>query len=85
MVVVSSRDRFLNAIHQGGASLTATMRIFSAAETAGAPKEVSVEAHDRGNSSYSVDCSLKQACDFEVCSLCSCALCPEFACMRQPL
>ena len=76
MVVVSSRDRFLNAIHQGGASLTATMCIFSAAETAGAPKEVSVEAHDRGNGSYSVDCSLKQACDFEVCLLDACPVSP---------
>ena len=69
-VVVSGRDRFLNAIHQGGASLVATMRMFSATEAAGAPKESTMEAHDRGNGSYSVDCSLKQACDFEVCSLC---------------
>lgn len=67
--MVSSRDRFLNAIHQGGAALVATMRMFRATETAGVPKEATVEAHDRGNGSYSVDCSLKQACDFEVCSL----------------
>lgn len=66
MVVVSGRDRFLNAIHQGQASLVATMRIFSATKAAGAPKEATMEAHDRGNGSYSVDCSLKQACDFEV-------------------
>ena len=67
MVVVSSRDRFLNAIHQGGAALVARMRLFSATKTAGAPKEATVEAQDRGNGSYSVDCSLKQACDYEVC------------------
>ena len=65
---MSSRDRFLNAIHQGGASLVAFMRISSARVTAGLPEEATFEAHDRGNGSYSVDCSLTQACDFEVCS-----------------
>ena len=68
MVVVSSRDRFLNPIHQGGASLVATMRMCTATETAGAPIEATMEAHDRGNGSYSMDCSLTHACDFEVCS-----------------
>lgn len=67
LVVLSSRDRFLNAIHTGGASLVAKLRIFSAAEEVGAPKETTMEAQDRGNGSYVVDCSLKQACDFEVC------------------
>lgn len=64
--MVSSRDCFLNAIHQGGASLEAMLRTFSAAETDGVPKETTITAQDRGNGSYSMDCSLKQACDFEV-------------------
>lgn len=64
--MVSSRDCFLNAIHQGGASLVPILRTFSAAETGGVPKETTIMAQDRGNGSYSMDCSLKQACDFEV-------------------
>ena len=66
-VVVSGRDRFLNAILSGGAPLVAKLRTFSAAEAGAEPREATMEAHDRGNGSYTVDCSLKQACDFEVC------------------
>ena len=66
-MVVSGRDRFLNAILSGGAPLVAKLRTFSAAEAGAEPREAIMEAHDRGNGSYTVDCSLKQACDFEVC------------------
>ena len=68
-MVVSGRDRFLNAILSGGAPLVAKLRTFSAAEAGAEPREAIMEAHDRGNGSYTVDCSLKQACDFEVCFL----------------
>ena len=68
-MVVSGRDRFLNAILSGGVPLIAKLRTFSAAEAGAEAREVAMEAHDRGNGSYTVDCSLKQACDFEVCML----------------
>ena len=68
-MVVSSRDRFLNAVPSGGAPLVARLRTFSAAEAGAEPEEATMPAHDRGNGSYAVDCSLKQACDFEVCIL----------------
>lgn len=65
-MVVSSRDRFLNPMRHGGASLVAKLRTFKAAGAGEAPEEATMEAQDRGNGSYAVDCSLKQACDFEV-------------------
>ncbi len=65
-MIISSRDRFLNPLHHGGASLVVKMRTFKAAGAGEAPEEAIVEAQDRGNGSYAVDCSLKQACDFEV-------------------
>ena len=65
-MVVSGRDRFLNPMRHGGASLVAKLRTFKAAGAGEAPEEATMEAQDRGNGSYAVDCSLKQACDFEV-------------------
>ena len=70
-MVVSSRDRFLNPILSGGVPLVAKLCTFSAAEAGDEPKETVMEAHDRGNGPYTTDCSLKQACDFEVCVLTS--------------
>ena len=65
-MVVSSRDLFLNPMRHGGASLVAKLCTFKAAGPGEALEEAIMEAQDRDNGSYAVDCSLKQACDFEV-------------------
>lgn len=64
-VALASRDVFLNPIQSGGACITAVLRTFAAgqAEPAVAPAAV----HDRGDGTYSIDCSLTLACNFEVC------------------
>jgi hypothetical protein len=62
-IVVGTRDVFLNAIHKGGASITAQLRIFLASDAQ--PDAAPAEVHDRGDGTYAVDCSLQTSCDFE--------------------
>ena len=66
-VALSARDAFLNPILTGEAKLVAQLRTYHDAEAAFAA--VPAEVRDRGNGVYEIDCALKVACDFEVCSL----------------
>ncbi len=72
-VAMAALDAHGNPLHSGGAALAATMRVFAPAGADGAPAgadgagagERRAEVADRGDGSYEVDCSLRQACDFE--------------------